>query len=294
MDADRPVKGSSVPARLWPVGAAVLALYLAVALAMMTLGGHRVLPLFEGIGPPSRYEWVNPPPEFAAGNTKPGPATEEIRFTAGKTPATVVASSDSQFIVNLPEGAFAPHGADTAVRAVVTPLDPKTLGPVPAGLAADGNAYRIELTYQPSALPVTRLAVAGNVIINAPHTAEVILYSADGKSWSRLVTQSAGSPASVGARFTAPGWYVVGANPAFVTGAATPAAHGRSGTIFIAVAAAILAVIVAVVARVITVARRRAAADGGKQAGSRGPAPRPGRAANKPPHRRRPPGRKPR
>jgi hypothetical protein len=285
----------SAPARALTIGAAAVAVYLAVALAMFTVGGHRVLPLFEGIGPPARYEWVNPPPEFAPGNRKPGTGTETVKFTSGKTPATVLSSPDSQFIVNLPAGAFAPHGADTAVKSVITPLDPATLGPVPAGLASDGNAYRIELTYQPSGTPVTKLVVPGNVIINAPHTAEVILYSSDGKSWSRLVTQSAGSAASVGARFTVPGWYQVGANPDVVTGAGAgagaSASHSRSNTLFIAIGAAILAVIVAAVARIVYVRRRQAGLEmaPGPVRRPASPVPRP---PSRPPNRRRPPPKK--
>jgi hypothetical protein len=290
------MRARSVPARALTIGAAAVAVYLAVALGMLTLGGHRVLPLFEGIGPPARYEWVNPPAEFAAGNRKPGVGNETVKFTAGKTPATVLSSPDSQFIVNLPAGAFAPHGADTAVKSVITPLDPATLGRIPAGLASDGNAYRIELTYQPSETAVSKLTVPGNVIINAPHSAEVILYSADGKSWSRLVTQSAGSLASVGARFTAPGWYQVGANPAVVTGAGGGgASHSQSNIVFLAIGAGILAIIVAVVARIVYVRRRQA-----EMERATGPArrpPRPGqqpakRASSGPPNRRRPPPKK--
>jgi hypothetical protein len=166
MDADRPVSTAPGRARKWRAGAAALALYLIVALTTFGFARHRVLPLFEGIGPPPRYQWVNPPPQFAAGNTRPHLTSEEIAFVDGRTPARVVMSSDAQFIGNLAEGAFAPHGPDTAVRAVVTPLDPATLGSLPPGLAADGNAYHIELTYQPSAASVAGLAVPGNVIMN--------------------------------------------------------------------------------------------------------------------------------
>jgi hypothetical protein len=59
----------------------------------------------------------------------------------------------------------------------------------------------------------------------------------------------------VGARFNAPGWFLVGANPAVVTGSSPPA-HSRSGTILVAIAAGLLAVIVVVAARLIAARRR--------------------------------------
>lgn len=253
---------------------------------MLTLGGHRVLPLFEGVGPPAKYQWVNPPSQFAAGNVKPTTSTQNIPITGGKSALTTVSSSDGQFIASLPDGAFGANGTDTSVRAVVTPLDPATLGPPPSGLAADGNAYRVEFTYQPSGAPIPALTTSGSLVMNAPHQAQTILLSPDGRSWDRLTSQPAGGLSSIGAAFTSPGWYQVGANPAVVAGAKSTSSSS-SGTIIIAIGAGVLALIAAVFA--IREARRRRAKVARPQQGRRpgSPRPPPPKPGGRPPQKRR-------
>ena len=78
------------------VGLALVAMYLlVVAVTMGTNGGH-VRPLFEGVGPSSRYQWVSPPPEFAAGNTPPHPTRTTFDLgTAGSSAAGVSSSEGS-------------------------------------------------------------------------------------------------------------------------------------------------------------------------------------------------------
>jgi hypothetical protein len=274
----------SLRRRPWLVGAAAVGIYFAVALAMLTVGDHRVLPLFEGVGPPAKYQWVNPPSQFAAGNVKPTASTQDIPITGGKSALTTVSSSDGQFIASLPDGAFGANGSDTSVRAVVTPLDPGTLGPPPSGLASDGNAYRIEFTYQPSGGPIAALSSAGSLVMNAPHQAEVVLFSRDSRSWFRLASQPAGGLSSIGAAFTAPGWYQVGANPAVVTG--SKSSSSSSGTIVIAIGAGVLALIAAFFA--VREARRRRAKPARPHQGRRPGPPRqsPLKPRGKPPQKR--------
>jgi hypothetical protein len=234
-------------------GAAALGVYLAVAVATLALAGRPVLPLFEGVGPPPRYQWVNPPPGFAAGNTKPKPSTVEIPFGGPKSLGASV-SPDGQFVVNLGVGDFAPHDRDSAVRVVITPLDPATLGPVPLGLAADGNAYRVQLTYQPSATPLDSLAQPGDVFVTAPIPAQALLYSPDGQTWSNLASQIGGGTSAVAAMFSRPGWYLVGASPTAVA----PRRPGLGlGTVVIALLVAGLAVVLAVAPLGLLVVRRR-------------------------------------
>ena len=275
----------SLRRRPWLIGAAAVGLYLTVALAMFTIGDHRVLPLFEGVGPPARYQWVNPPSQFANGNVKPTPSTQNIPITGGKSALTTVSSSDGQFISSLPDGAFGANGSDTSVRAVITPLDPATLGPPPSGLASDGNAYRIEFTYQPSGGPITALTSAGSLVMNAPHQAQVILFSPDSRSWDRLASQPAGGLSSIGAAFNAPGWYQVGANPAVVSGARS--SHSNTGTIAIAVGAGVLALVAAFFA--VRETRRRRATPARRPQGRRPGRPRPPplKPGGRPPPKRR-------
>lgn len=235
-------------------GAAALGAYLAIAVATLGLSGRRLLPLFEGVGPPPAYQWVNPPSAFAAGNTKPGPAGAEIAIRGGRSAQAAATTGDGQFVVNFSAGAFPAHGDDTSVHAAITPLDPSTLGPVPSGLAADGNAYRIELTYKPSNAPVDTVATACDIAMTAPSPGQVLLYSSDGRSWSKLASTSVGATSTVIATFKRTGWYLVGTNPgALVSGQRSNRLRTVIGTAVIAVLVAGLAVALAA-----TPARRRA------------------------------------
>ena len=88
----------------------------------------------------------------------------------------------------------------------ITPLDPAKLGRLPAGLIADGNAYRLTVTYQPSQQPLGAISSPGNVIMQVPGPAETMLFSPDGRSWQRLPVQPVG--AAIGASFSRAGYYL--------------------------------------------------------------------------------------
>ncbi|HEX3539369.1 MAG TPA: hypothetical protein VHT75_02890 [Acidimicrobiales bacterium] len=232
----RPVVGIVVVS-----GVVVIAGYLIAALATVGLSGRHVLPLFEGIGPPPQYQWVKPPPAFAAGNVKPKPVETDFPLTGPVEPA-FVSSPDGQFVVNLGSGAFPRHDPDTKVHATITPLDPASLGPLPPGVAADGNAYRIEFTYQPSKTPLVTLAGVGNVILTAPYQAESLLDSTDGRSWTTLRSQDLADPTMIGSPFTAAGYYIAGTSHNAVKSANTPGSGvaGISAIAISVVAAAVL------------------------------------------------------
>ena len=232
---------------------AVVAVYLSTVVATMVVSGHHVLPLFEGVGPPPAYQWVTPPPAFASANVKPRSASFDFDLTGPAGPAAAN-SPDGQFAVNLPPAPFAPHGPDSKVHATITPLDPATLGPLPAQLVPDGNAYRIDFRYQPSATAITTLAHPGNVIMTAPYQAQSLLYSPDGRSWTALVPQHLADPTMIGATFTAAGDYLVGTT-ASATKSVQPAGSRGAGTGLIATAVLVAALILGLIA--LTAARRR-------------------------------------
>jgi hypothetical protein len=202
------------------------------AAATASVSGHHILPLFEGIGPPSPYQWVNPPPAFAASNVKPKAGSIDLALTGPRQPQ-FSASPDGQCLLSVPAAAFSPHDGDTKITVTVTPLDAATLGPLPRGVAADGNAYQIDLAYQPSKTPLPSLAADGNVVLTAPHQANSMLYSADGRTWTSLPIQPFGDPTMIGAIFHQPGWYLAGADPSKISGTTGPGSGGtasRPGT----------------------------------------------------------------
>ncbi|MDQ6837083.1 MAG: hypothetical protein M3137_01740 [Actinomycetota bacterium] len=206
------------------LGVAAVAAYVGVAVATMS-GGSRLRPLYDGLTPPPPYRWVSPPKEFAAGNVKPTPATDNLPLGADGTDIRGVATDDGQFVLNLPRGAVAPHEGDTSVTIDVTPLDPASLGPLPPGLRADGNAYRVSAVYQPSGQPVGPLAQPGNVIVTVPEPTQDLLYSPDGRAWTRLSTRNLSGPVSPDSTFDKPGYYL-GAAPPTPGGDASPGSSG--------------------------------------------------------------------
>ena len=191
-------------------GLGLALLYAVVVVATGLTGGHPVRPLFDGVGATTPYKWVKPPWYVGSANIKPEPSHTDIAFDNGTSPLTGVNSSDSQLILNLPRGALPSHAGDTAIRATFSPLDPKKLAEPPSGMRPDGNAYRVEMTYQPSGAPVPTTSQSGNVIMIVPDEAEKILFSLDGKSWDELPTHMLGDPNTVGSAFNKAGYYLVG------------------------------------------------------------------------------------
>jgi hypothetical protein len=198
-----------VSSRHLRVGAALAALYAAVIVATSLTTGHPVRPLLDGAGSATPYRWVKAP-WYVTANVKPGPSQQEIPFESGASPLIGLTSEDAQIILNLPQGAVPPRDGATAVRAPFTPLDPRKLTRLPGNLRADGNAYRVEMAYQPSGEPLRALTTSGNVVMIVPEEAEKLMYSADGKSWSELPTHQLGDPTTVGSAFNTPGYYLVG------------------------------------------------------------------------------------
>ena len=223
------------------VGAALAVLYAAVVVATSLTTGHPVRPLFDGAGGATPYKWVKPPWYVGSANIKPGPSHTDVAFESGASPLIGITSEDAQIILNLPQGALPPRDGATAVRASFTPLDPKKLAKPPGGMRPDGNAYRVEMAYQPSGEPLGALTTSGNVVMVVPDEAEKMLFSPDGKSWSELPTHQLGDPQTVGSAFNTPGYYLVGTSlPEFTNPNQGSSTKRTVGIVLVVVAAALL------------------------------------------------------
>ena len=165
-------------------------------------------PLFEGIGPPPAYRWVKPPAAFASGNVPPKASDTDIPLGPTGSQQSGAQSEDNQLVLNLAPNAAPPHPPDTSVRIHIEPLDPATLGPPPAEFRPNGNAYQVTLTYQPSGAPVTTITAPGNILLTVPLAAAGLLYSGDGRSWSKLPNPPVPGQPIVGGAFSSPGWYL--------------------------------------------------------------------------------------
>jgi hypothetical protein len=230
-----------VNTRRWWTGAALVALYGAVVVGTNLTTGHPVRPLFDGAAGNTPYKWVKPPWYVGSVNIEPKASTSDIPFENGVSPLIGVTSDDAQIILNLPQGALPPKVGATGVRATFTPLDPKKLAKLPPPLRPNGNAYRVEMAYQPSGEPVHQTATSGNVIMVVPDEAEEMLYSVDGKSWAELPTHRLGDPTTVGSAFNKPGYYLVGtALPEFANPNKGSGTKKTVGTVMIVAALALL------------------------------------------------------
>ena len=223
-------------------GGTVLALlYAVVVVATSMTTDHPVRPLFDGVGGSTPYKWVKPPWYVGNTNIAPKASSTDIAFENGVSPLIGVTSNDAQIILNLPQGALPARAGDSAVRVAFTPLDPKKLAKLPGGMRPNGNAYRVQMTYQPSGTPFPQTTSSGNVIMVVPDEAERMLFSVDGKSWTELPTQRLGDPTTVGSAFNKPGYYVVGTLlPEFADPNKGSGTKKTAGTVMIVVAIALL------------------------------------------------------
>jgi len=241
---------------LW-LGLALGAAYLLVVVATLGVHGVRPRPLYEGFAPAAPYRWVDPPGIFAPTNLKPTSLTASVPMTATGSAPAGIQTSDSQVILGLATGAVAPRAGQRSLRVEVQPLAPSTLGPLPGGLYANGNAYLISVTYEPSGAPVLELAKPGSLTIQIPGIGRVLYTSRDGHRWTRVHAHNV-LPTNLimSALFSTPGYYLGG-----TTFPPAPPASSSSSSVKIAVAVAALAVVLLVTTVVLVRRRRRRARD---------------------------------
>jgi hypothetical protein len=245
--------------RFLAAGLAVATVYVLVALVTPHLSGRPLRPLFDGFAPPAPYAWVNPPPEFAKDNRKPAEANQDVALGPEGSAASNSTTADGQAIAGLDIGSVPVHFPDTSVKVRVTPLDPATLGALPAGLRPEGNAYRVTFTYQPSGQVITTLAKPGTIALTGAAPVTSLLFSADGKSWQDTGGRPFGDSNGLFAQLTAPGYYVSASHNAPRAGTAK---GGTSPVVPIGIALGV--VVVAIVAGVVVSGRRRRSGGGGR------------------------------
>jgi hypothetical protein len=195
------------------VGIGVVALYL-LALSFTTALRHDdARPLYDGFVPPPTYRFVDPPPFFAADNVEPEPTSTTIALRVDGSEPAGIATPDGQFVVSLARGAIAPAPGATSIAVRITPVAASTLAPVPNDLRANGNAYRVDMRYEPAGGTVTRFAKPGTLLLELPELGSTLFVSADATTWREQPAQPI-SPRqlSLSATFAAPGYYVAATN----------------------------------------------------------------------------------
>lgn len=144
--------------------------------------------LYEGMAPLPPYRWVRPPTNLANTNELPRPWSDAIPFRGSASQSNSLATGDLQIIAVFRQNALSPHPGESEVRVTLTPLDPMTVGPPPAGLQFDGNAYRVDAVYAGSRERAA-LREPITVVLRYPRHAEQILRSDNG-TWMMTLPAS--------------------------------------------------------------------------------------------------------
>jgi hypothetical protein len=202
-------------------GVGVVALYLAGAAVSGRASILARRPLLDGLAPPTPYRWVTPPPDLAASNKPPASTRFTVELTATGSRLGAFSTSDGQINLVLSEGAVPARSGQTGVEVAVDPVDPATLGPAPPGLVVAGNAYRIQVSYQPSGDRVEALGGQSSVGLVYPLLATAVadpgghqvLSSADGRAWEALASTDTPGTHQVSARLARTGYVQVGVAP---------------------------------------------------------------------------------
>jgi len=170
----------------WGLAASVL--YLITAAAWLHWGIAPIGLLYDGAVPLPRYQWVQPPPDLAAGNQPARAGTAVLPLTPSGSPPTSVATEDGQCTVVFTGSAVAPRSGESSVRVRIIPLDPATVARAPLGLRFDSNAYQIEAAYEPSGAPVTLQRPVSVILRSATGATQMAWHS--GSGWISLQTIS--------------------------------------------------------------------------------------------------------
>ncbi len=166
---------------MWGVLAA--ACYLAAGAFVWSAVPLRIL--YEGEAPPLPYRWIHPPANLPEPNQPPTPGAGKIALTPTGSQSSSVLTDDGQAALILRFGAIAPRSGASSVDVKITPLDPGAVSPAPSGLRFDGNAYRMEATYN-TGDPVTLLKPVTPVLRYPKHATRLLRSS--GSGWMSLET----------------------------------------------------------------------------------------------------------
>jgi hypothetical protein len=211
--------------------------YLAVGAQVSSV--HPLRLLYEGEAPPLPYRWVRPPANLPAPNQPPSSGTGDIPLTPAGSQSASILTDDGQAALILRFGAIAPRAGASAVKVTITPIDPRSVAPPPATLAFDGNAYRMDATYNTGGA-VTLLKPV-TPVLRYPKHATVLLRFSESR-WVAAETHVVAGSLQLFGPTDMLGVFVAAAPPNVAPAAWAPYAVGAAAAgLVVAVAAMILA-----------------------------------------------------
>ena len=238
------------------LAAVVVLAYLASALLSSRLSPLARHPLLDGTGTPQPYRWVSPPPDQASSNQQPLSVTQTQQLDK-QGGSGYVFTPDGQAAVILGNKTFRglPTEGQTGVVMKIQPLDPATLGALPPGKQASGNAYRVTATFQPSGTSIAQFGAAVTITLIYPPVASTgvtppprtIMWSKDGQTWAPITTQDSHAGLQAAASTRNSGYFVVATPPLPATSTTTSHVRLLAIVILIALAVFVLAGVLYVV-----------------------------------------------
>lgn len=202
----------ATPLRLLGAGALVALAYLVA----WSLTQPRPIPWFDGLIPPSPYNWVDPPPELRATNIPPTAGAGAVAFRGGVLEPGFISTDDGQASLSFVSGALPARTGAAEVRFTITPE--KTPSSFPRDLKARSNFYRITGRYAPVGESVEATFAQPPLVTlrYGQHRAAASIYarSSEQGEWQRLTSCSLqAATQNVVCRGFSLGWFVV-ADPA--------------------------------------------------------------------------------
>ncbi len=219
-------------------GLAAVICYLLVGTQLWPANPVRLL--YEGEAPPLPYRWVRPPANLPVPNQPPSPGAGDIALTPTGSQSASILTDDGQAALILRFGAIAPRAGASTVTVKLAPLDPRSIAPPPDKLVFDGNAYRMEATYNTGG-PATLVKPVTPVLRYPKHASVLLRYS--GSGWVALETHVVAGSLQMFGPTDVLGIFVAAAPP----GAAPPS--WGSYAVAIAIAGLVIALAAMVLAR---------------------------------------------
>lgn len=134
--------------------------------------------------PSASYRWLEPP---AGAEIREPPLARRVEVPADidSVPAVEVWTGDLQAVVSLPEVRLPERPDRDGISIAITPRRPDSVGELPGGWFADGNAYEVIVT--DGGFPLAAIEPPGELLLAVPHETATVLHAGpDRASWERV------------------------------------------------------------------------------------------------------------
>lgn len=195
----------------WSGAGAWLAL-VAAALAYIASAFVVAPGFYDGLQPAKPYNWLDPPPQFRAGNKPPQAGHATLKTVKGVVDPGFAFTDDGQCTLSVVPGSFAPPADGGPVTIDIVPAPD---APPPRGFKIVGNPYRVTA----SAPLIKEAAITLTYPDQLPAPSVIYFAASAGDGWTPLSGTGTVQPFAISARTTQLGYFVAGYPPgAYLSG----------------------------------------------------------------------------